>query len=503
MFLRRVLNLAGLKAGRKVVENDVLSAYNTVHNKVEVTEFYYKSDTTFKAAALLHEVKHLNVLRSIKIEPKSRKIVTEQIQPFSSIFSAKDREFNKHCAYALASAIAFLHDECKIAHNNISFDALFITNNLNFVLGSFERSSRQESFQRDVEGFQKLLCAFGLPRRLIGDVLKDRTWHSEFLSGMEAFMHEFSALKLHEKEERVRGISCNVKILNSFFRKKVSEKLAVELRILKEKEKPGDDRTRLYKEAIAKMALELNPHKDRVLNELFTILDPALRVFLLKNVAASNVSLLDDRAMECMLVGIRCKDHAIQALTMGFISRGYDKLSAKQRAMFVRSARLLDNKAVLGEVCVILLRHVDLTPQVSKEVCKLIELFLPVEEMCLEVLPLVRIYYKEFSYSDICRKIIVVLLELVRHRESQDSAFDAIDVLVQHLRMNKSHIIDKEWKLSCIKAFFSQGKGRSNAASSAESLLGQDAMLEGTSPAEDKSECNAPNAGDDGWSNDW
>lgn len=503
MFLRRVLNLAGLSTGRKVVENEVLCAYNTVHNKVQVTEFYYKNETSFRAAALLHEVKHLNILRSIKVDPKSRKIVTEQIQPFLSIFSTQDKEFNKYCAYTLASAIAFLHGECKIAHNNISFDALFITNNLNFVLGSFERSSKQESFHRDIDGFQKLLCAFSLPRRLIDDVLKDRAWHSEFLSGMEAFMHEFSALKLHEKEDRVRNIASNVKILNPFYREKVSEKLAMELRIQKERGGSGDDRTRLYKETIARIALELDPHKDRVLNDLFTILDPALRMFLLKNVTASEISLLDDRAMKCMLVGIRCKDRTIQMLTIGFISRGYDKLSVKQKATFVRSAGLLENKAMLGEVCLILLRHVDLTPQVCKEVCKLIELFLPVEEMCLEVLPLVRIYYKGFSYADICKKITVVLLELVRHRESQDYAFEAIEILVQHLKMNKSHITDKEWKLSCIKDFFLHRKIRNSATSSTRNPLGPDGVLEIKSADENESECKEPNVSNDGWSNDW
>eukprot|EP00866_Antonospora_locustae_P000400 jgi/Antlo1/400/888 len=503
MFLRRVLSLAGLKTGRKIVENDVLSAYNTVYNKVEVTEFYYKSDTSFRAAALLHEVKHLNILRTIKIEPRSRKIVTEQIQPFSSIFSVKDREFNKHCAYSLASAIAFLHDKCKVAHNNISFDALFITNSLNFVLGSFERSSKEQGFQKDIDGFQKVLSAFSLPRRLIADVVKDRAWYSDFLCGMEAFMHEFSALKLHEKEKRVRDIENNLKVLNPFFRKKVSEKLTAELRILKEKTSSSDDRTRLYKEAIAKMALELDPCKENVLNELFTILDPALRVFLLKNVEASKASLLDDRAMECMLVGIRCKDYEIQTLTICFISQGYGGLSIKQKEMFIRSARLLENRAMLGEVCMILLRHVDLTPRVNKEVCKLIELFLPVEEMCLEVLPLVKIYYKGFSYAEICRNIAVVLLELVRHQESQDSAFEAIDLLVQHLKMNKSYIIDREWKISYVKSIFSQRKSRNNAINNAGSLLERTSVLESKSAGKEESEYKASSVGEEGWSNDW
>lgn len=499
MFLRRVLNLAGLKAGKKVAENDVFIAYNTLYNKVEVTEFCYKSESAFRAASTLHEVKHLNVLRSIKVEPKSRKIVTEQVQPFSCVLSTSDREFNKHCAYALAHAVSFLHNECKIAHNSISLNALFVTNNLNFVLGSFERSSRQGSFQKDADDFQKLLCTFNLPCKPIGDVLKDEAWYSEFLGGMEAFMHEFNVLKRCEKEERIRNLAINAKILNVFFKERISEKLIIELKILKEKGENSDDSIGLYREMIAKMALELDIHKDRILNELFVILDPALRVFLLKNVAASRVSCLSDKAMECVLLGTRCKDSKIQALTISFISRGYDKLSEKQKAAFIRSARLLRNREMLGAVCTILLRHVDLGSQVSKEACRLIESFLHVEEMCLEVLPLMRIYYKGFSYADICRKVIVVLFELVRHRDSQASAFEAIDLLVQHLKTNKKQIIDEEWRLSCIKAFFSQGRSRRDASSQ----LDLDNALAGESTCEGESVYKAPDVADDAWSNDW
>ncbi|KAL0266142.1 UNVERIFIED_CONTAM: hypothetical protein PYX00_011858 [Menopon gallinae] len=488
-----------LKSGQKVAENDVFVAYNTLYNKVEVTEFYYKSESAFRAAATLHEVKHLNVLRSIKVDSKSRKIVTEQIQPFSCVLSTKDRVFNKHCAHALAHAVSFLHNECKIAHNNIVMDALFVTNNLNFVLGSFERSSRQGSFQKDADDFQRLLSTFSLTWRPIGDVLKDKTWHSEFLGGIEAFMHEFTVLKLREKEERVRSIARNAKILNTFFKERIAEKLILELKILKEKDESSGEGTRLYREMIAKVALELDMHRDTALNELFVILDPALRVFLLKNVAASRVPCLNDKAMECMLLGTRCKDSKIQALTIDFISRGYDKLSEKQKAAFIKSARLLRDRETLGAVCTILLRHADLGPQVSKETCRLIDSFLHVEEMCLEVLPLLKIYYKSFSYADICRKVIVVLFELVRHRDSQASAFEAIDLLVLHLKTNKKQIIDKEWRLSCIKALFSQRKGGRDP--NIQLSLGNAPASE--SACESETEHKAPDAADDGWSNDW
>lgn len=451
MFLEKMMSFTGMRAGDKIMDTRAFSAYNTVHNKTRVTEFRYKSGTSFRAASALSDAKHINILRCMKIDAKRRTIVTEQVFPFRDAFSASEGRFNQHCAYALASALHFLHTECMLGHNNVSLETLFITQNLNIVLGSFDMCEKN-AFQKDLDDFKGILRTFNLPYVPVRKVVDDKEWFSPFLDTIEVFVLEIPVLGVTEKHASIARLAENKEVLGRFMREKVSEILVVELHRLRAEQSDPD--TLQLKHALLELALELGRTRSTLLYDLLVVLDPSVRLYLLSSPTVLDTSSLDNKAVESILLGIKCKDYGLQLATIRFVSQYYARLTEKQRIGFVKAATFLSDKRLLTRVCPILLASSDAGPAFRREVCKLIVAFLPVEGLRGEVLPLMKTYYKDFEFSEICGKVIFLLFELVRCKDSQKSAFELIDLLVQHLKRNSDAVIEKNWCVSDLTTLF-------------------------------------------------
>ena len=492
MFLRKILNLTMPKSSEKIIENYTFSAYNMLYNKIKVTSFWYKTEAAFVAASKLSGVKHTNVLRTIKVDAKNKKIITEQVSLFKHVFNIADRAFNKHCAYTLASVICFLHSKCGLGHNNISLESLFVTSNLNIVLGSFDKCL-EGSFQKDIGDFRSVLQTFGLPDRPIVVILERRDWRSEFLDNMEVLLLEFSVLKIDEKADRIAKISQNKEVLGSFFRGKIAESLVYELEAFRKRQGKADVCAEKLKERVADLILDLDPIKSRSINGLFSILDPTIRLYLLRSSCVFSIEKLDREAVESILLGVKCRDHNIQMLTINFISKYYEKMTEKEKVRFIRSLQFLKDRQMLGHACKILEKHREADNNINREVYKFIEFFLPIDDLRLEVLPLIKGYYGSFSYSNICSKIAPAMFEFIRFNHTQKAAFEIIELLVERLKNERANIIDKNWRIPNLKALFFERKPKIQESGG----VAEECVEENTSLSKTEEDI------DDGWGDDW
>jgi hypothetical protein len=489
MFLEKMMSLTRMRSGDKIMDMRTFSVYNTLHNKTRVTEFRYRSDTSFHTASMLHEIKHANVLRCLKVDAKRRTIVTERIFPFRDVLNVAESSFNKHCAYALACAIHFLHSEYMLGHNNISLDALFVTQNLNFVLGSFDMC-KKNTFQKDLDDFRNILSAFNLPSVSLKKVLENKTWFSPFLDTLESFLLGLPALNVVEKRLSIERLVENKDVLGRFFREKMSEILIVELHGLRSEQ--NDPAALELKQTIVELILELGSTRDTTLHDLLLVLDPSIRLYLLKSPVVLNVDSLDDKAVESILLGIKCKDRSLQIATIKFVSQYYARLTEKQRIGFVKAVAFLNDRRLLAMACSTLCEDKDARVALRKEICKLIIVFLPVEDLRAEVLPLMKVYYKDFEFSEVCGKVIFILFELVRCKDLQESAFELIDLFVQHLKRNREAIVEKNWYASDLTAFFFAKK------KDADATAADDAVWSTKPEQTPKKEGN-----DSGWDDEW
>lgn len=462
MFLKKVLGFTSSKTREKLIDNSIFSAYNMLYNKMDVTEFCYKNESAFKAASKMASIKHMNILRVIKVDSKNKRILTEQIFPFRSVFSASDKIFNKHCAYTLANIICFLHKDHRLGHNNISFDALFVTLNLNIVIGSFERC-KDNIFQKDLEDFKVFLKQTFLPARTVQSIFESRDWFCEFFDEMEAFILEFSILELVKKRNMIEKINTNKKVLNFFFRERVSKWITSELEKLRLKNRKESLETYKLKEEMLNLILELSPSKDTSVSSLFKILDPFTRSLLLRSPDVFSVQKLDSKAVEALLLGVKCRDSHIQVLTINFVSYYYKNMTEKEKVSFIKACKLLNDRDLLKRVCKVIDQNREYSSKVTAEIYKFIEAFLPIEDLRLEVLPLIVRYYESFNYTCICSCIGPFMFELTRSKETQDIAFIIIEKLLEHLKKEKSKIIDKSWKLSSIKTLFKEKRSKPQA----------------------------------------
>ena len=97
---------------------------------------YFTVDSPAKYE-LLREKKHYNILPIYKITQHS--IFTKLIEPFATVFDRKKTRYNQYVILKLKEALAFIHEELKLEHNNIVMSGLFVDSNGNILIGKFDR----------------------------------------------------------------------------------------------------------------------------------------------------------------------------------------------------------------------------------------------------------------------------------------------------------------------------------------------------------------------------
>lgn len=485
MFFKKIFSFGGSENSEKIISTPAYSAYNSKYDNRDVTIFKYETSAGFLKASNVHKTKHTNILRVFKIDDKKQTITTERVALFSECFSAGNIIYNKYAIYVIANVLDFLHSKCKLSHNSVEINSIFINQNLNLFLGGFHMAEeRATSFQKDTADFKKLSALFGLKPSDISCICRKEHYNSNFFDTIEAFLIEYPTSKTYEKKLALGRIRDQQNNLEFMFRQRISQVLIFDLKKIK-----NEENVITFKEDVVDVILSLITKEDVpktpqtveniALDDLFQILDPSVRLYLYQKPEMKNLKKFNNITFDSLLLGIKCKDKELESGTMTYIYAIHEILTPVQMSKLVNTFIFLRNTDHIEKISSILTKDSFMKlanrrgecvyKELRKNICRLMESYLQSEYSRIFGLKFLDLFFKFFSFDELCGKIIPMLFDLIRNKEHQEDAFMIIDKIICYLKDSKKDILAENWSFSKITSLFYSKKSHHSSKGTHES----------------------------------
>ncbi|ELA48210.1 hypothetical protein VCUG_00251 [Vavraia culicis subsp. floridensis] len=488
-----------------------LFAYTKNDESLSLIRYHDKRQVQ-KITKILRTVKHYNIMSIVR--SKDCCIYMPTVVPYRILGENLSDTYKEYLMISLANALRFLHDKCKIAHNNLNLDALLINSLGTLILGGFECAatvnSREECFG-DLEQFEHLGYSLldtqvrydeCLGKESFYSVLAEKCITFNVMSDEEAI----SFLNMIRKEHRANDIPEMIKmhicrlVINKMvsLTKEKDEKAAIDLIELEQQVNNGNIGDVLflrYTYLYFMISLEMESY-DIVIEDLFSILDTKFRVELLKkkNFFLKRVSCWNKKSIFYNLtIGLKCKDKILQALTLEFVNdtvKFYNSSEIKELCKLLSNCKSTYTLIMIENNLKLFLDN-DL-----HGLYKLMFVFIHDTHIREESLIVLDKIYKNFSFKKLCTEILPFLCELIIETDS-DTLFAVIKNILGYLESNREAIVNSK-----ISTKMSRWLPFMNRKGSSKDNVKQEKVEENQSSINERA-ADSSNKKPENWDNDW
>ncbi|ELQ74603.1 non-specific serine/threonine protein kinase [Trachipleistophora hominis] len=432
--------------------------YNKNNETLSLIKYTDKKDAQ-RIAKILRTVKHYNVMNVIK--SKDCCIYTSLVVPYRMLGDNLSNTYKEYLMISLANALQFLHEKCKIVHDNLNLDALLINSQGALVLSGFECAKVQngrEECSRDFELFEQLSYSLLNTRMRYDDCLNKENFYSILAEKFVTFNvmgddEIVGLLNMIRREHKANDIPEMIKmhicrlVTNKMvgLTKEKDEKAVVDLSELEQQVIDGHIEhvfflrfTFLY----FMISLEMESY-DIVIEDLFSVLDTKFRVEVLKkrNFFMKRVSCWDRKSIFYNLtIGLKCKDKALQTLTLEFVNdtvKFYNFTEIKELCKLLSHCKCVYTLIMIENNLKLFLDN-DM-----HGLYKLMFVFIHDVHTREQSLILLDKIYKNFSFKKLSTEILPFLCELIVETDSE-TLFMVIKNILGYLESNREAIANSK-----------------------------------------------------------
>jgi len=210
-----------------------------------------------------------------------------------------------------------------------------------------------------------------------------------------------------------------------------------------------------YKVYIANLLLEFDEKLFReYAKSLFGIMNTSIRLILLEKL--KNLENLSEFLNELCL-GLQVKERNLKSRTIQYIFDSEATFSNKDFiTIFGIIQKSVTDEESIEEICIRLIKMK--RNDLSKPIYKLLNRFLELNKARGAVLRCLLKYYDTFDMYKISVELLPLLCSQLSYAEDQDTCFQLVDKVLEHLRNHKEKIRSKDWSLKKITKIFSGKK---------------------------------------------
>ncbi|TBT99015.1 hypothetical protein CWI37_1500p0010 [Hamiltosporidium tvaerminnensis] len=499
MFIfKKVINTKNIFTTKKekIHSTNKYDIYHSTINNQECSIFEYKKEKNYKnkiqengkackkqnkefidkikkASDLLKNIKHINIIDVIKVSESKENIIlySKKVIPFLFIYTNELNEFNNYVLYKIGLVLDFLHEKCKISHNNIIIESLYVDFNGNIILGDFEEFSGAEMCSmNDDYMFKELVYKIKKSENIKNNEfsikgylnINEERFDKNFYKKFEMNFIKLNILKEFEKYEFIDWIIQNInelieiykKIIINFFVNELFKEYKVE-----------------YKMRVIKFVFELKIIEyEEYIEQIFSVLDSNIRLFILKNVDGRQIKNWTSNTINNISLGIKCNDNNLRRESINFIGKILYNLNDKNIKVVLKAMSCVTDKEIMKYILQFLNENIDIlksrNEDILKDIYKLVMTYISCEEVRKELLVTIEIYFKYFKLRKIYIELLPIICTMLGDEAIQDSVFDLIENILKFMKENKKELLVKNWNVKSIKGFFGFMKGNKEEKSS-------------------------------------
>ncbi|TBU09171.1 hypothetical protein CWI39_0098p0040 [Hamiltosporidium magnivora] len=499
MFIfKKVINTKNIFTTKKekIHSTNKYDIYHSTINNQECSIFEYKKEKNYKnkiqengkackkqnkefidkikkASDLLKNIKHINIIDVIKVSESKENIIlySKKVIPFLFIYTNELNEFNDYVLYKIGLVLDFLHEKCKISHNNIIIESLYVDFNGNIILGDFEEFSGAEMCSmNDDYMFKELVYKIKKSENIKNNEfsikgylnINEERFDKNFYKKFEMNFIKLNILKEFEKYEFIDWIIQNInelieiykKIIINFFVNELFKEYKVE-----------------YKMRVIKFVFELKIIEyEEYIEQIFSVLDSNIRLFILKNVDGRQIKNWTSNTINNISLGIKCNDNNLRRESINFIGKILNNLNDKNIKVVLKAMSCVTDKEIMKYILQFLNENIDIlksrNEDILKDIYKLVMTYISCEEVRKELLVTIEIYFKYFKLRKIYIELLPIICTMLGDEAIQDSVFDLIENILKFMKENKKELLVKNWNVKSIKGFFGFMKGNKEEKSS-------------------------------------
>ncbi|TBU11117.1 hypothetical protein CWI38_1376p0020 [Hamiltosporidium tvaerminnensis] len=499
MFIfKKVINTKNIFTTKKekIHSTNKYDIYHSTINNQECSIFEYKKEKNYKnkiqengkackkqnkefidkikkASDLLKNIKHINIIDVIKVSESKENIIlySKKVIPFLFIYTNELNEFNDYVLYKIGLVLDFLHEKCKISHNNIIIESLYVDFNGNIILGDFEEFSGAEMCSmNDDYMFKELVYKIKKSENIKNNEfsikgylnINEERFDKNFYKKFEMNFIKLNILKEFEKYEFIDWIIQNInelieiykKIIINFFVNELFKEYKVE-----------------YKMRVIKFVFELKIIEyEEYIEQIFSVLDSNIRLFILKNVDGRQIKNWTSNTINNISLGIKCNDNNLRRESINFIGKILYNLNDKNIKVVLKAMSCVTDKEIMKYILQFLNENIDIlksrNEDILKDIYKLVMTYISCEEVRKELLVTIEIFFKYFKLRKIYIELLPIICTMLGDEAIQDSVFDLIENILKFMKENKKELLVKNWNVKSIKGFFGFMKGNKEEKSS-------------------------------------
>ncbi|TBU08717.1 hypothetical protein CWI36_0104p0040 [Hamiltosporidium magnivora] len=492
MFIfKKVINTKNIFTTKKekIHSTNKYDIYHSTINNQECSIFEYKKEKNYKnkiqengkackkqnkefidkikkASDLLKNIKHINIIDVIKVSESKENIIlySKKVIPFLFIYTNELNEFNDYVLYKIGLVLDFLHEKCKISHNNIIIESLYVDFNGNIILGDFEEFSGAEMCSmNDDYMFKELVFKIKKSENIKNNEfsikgylnINEERFDKNFYKKFEMNFIKLNILKEFEKYEFIDWIIQNINELIEIYKKIIINFFVNEL---------FKDYKVEYKMRVIKFVFELKIIEyEEYIEQIFSVLDSNIRLFILKNVDGRQIKNWTSNTINNISLGIKCNDNNLRRESINFIGKILNNLNDKNIKVVLKAMSCVTDKEIMKYILQFLNENIDIlksrNEDILKDIYKLVMTYISCEEVRKELLVTIEIYFKYFKLRKIYIELLPIICTMLGDEAIQDSVFDLIENILKFMKENKKELLVKNWNVKSIKGFFGFMKG--------------------------------------------
>lgn len=409
--------------------------FDTKYNGIPCTKLTLKTGSP-GSYEILKNITHPNLLPVFKISQHS--VYTNRIVPLAPFIDTAKKEYNRYIVSKVKNTLEYIHGMLKREHRAACVESIFLEESGKVLLGGMEKSIGLGSTATDDE-----MCN-SLSITLTGSSLTELDTRTESIFDL-IFDSDLSSLAGRPHQDKAAIFS---RILqNRAEIPSITMKFIFKL-FIEDLKKEGEKE---YKVFVLDSLYDLDKdYFGEVRNEMFSVIDSNVRLYLLKKVVHQSWSL--DGICEDLSLGLRVKDKMLKKETLVFIFKNSMQFNVRSMGFLIDAMQVCTDSETIGVICTHLLRFE--REDVYKQIYRLVLSFLVLNKNALSVYKCIDHYFVHFDKFKIARDILPNLCAKLIEKDNQEYCFSLVEKIINFLREHRDEISSKDWSLKNIKSIF-------------------------------------------------